>query len=351
MTGDESARIYAERYVLGDKLSGGDSREVWKAHDDIVSRAVALKIFFGGPAADPEWRERFGRGAARLVALSHPGIAKVHDFGEADAETWLVMAFVSGEPLPDWLIHETALAAALDLVGQIAIALGAAHDAGIVHGALSADAILVRPGGVASLIGFDPASTASRTDDVAALGRLAADCVRGSTDSAPPDVEEFVTTVTSPSRSARDLDAADIGRTALALATAVRGEAPATAVPAERPAEPRPSWRREESPEEALARKQVRNRLLVLGTIVVVGGGALLRFVGKGAGDVTVPIVTQLRVDQAALKLTDAGLRPEKVCELGKDSGGTIVAQDPAAGMRVKAGSIVHLTVTADTCS
>jgi beta-lactam-binding protein with PASTA domain len=64
-----------------------------------------------------------------------------------------------------------------------------------------------------------------------------------------------------------------------------------------------------------------------------------------------VPLVTQMQVNQAALRLTTAGLVPEEVCQVGTDSGGTIVSQDPAAGLRVKAGSTVHLFVTAERCS
>jgi beta-lactam-binding protein with PASTA domain len=97
-------------------------------------------------------------------------------------------------------------------------------------------------------------------------------------------------------------------------------------------------------------KRQVRNRLIVLGTIVVVGGAALLRFVGEGAGDVTVPMVTNLRINQAELTLTKDGLRSNAQCQIGKDSGGVVVSQSPSSGHQIKAGSSVTLIVYKDSC-
>src|SRR4051812_34759637 len=127
--GGETARTFGDRYVLGDRITAGETREVWQAHDDIVSRQVALKIFFGPPAADPAWRERFRHDAGRLVALSHPGIAKVYDHDESADEAWLAMAFIAGRPLTELLADSTLdVPTALDIVGQTAFAVQAAHD-------------------------------------------------------------------------------------------------------------------------------------------------------------------------------------------------------------------------------
>lgn len=353
MDAPEGARIFGERYVLGDRLTAGESREVWQAHDDVVSRAVALKIFFGDDAANPAWQHTFRQRADRLVALSHPGIAKVYGHGESADETWLAMAFVPGTVLADRLGGSDSLSShdALDILGQTALALAAAHDAAVVHGNLSPAAIMLRDGAV-SLIGFTVDGAATRNDDINALGVLATtlfEAVDTSTSAPAPDVRQFVTSLTDPTRAAKDRDAKEIGRTALALAGAV-GDLPRP-VP-----EPTP-------PPDRLAqhvgyggahdeaeKRMVRNRLIVLGTIVVVGGAALLRFVGEGAGDVTVPLITNLTIDQAKLKLTTDGLRSTDHCLLGPSSGGVVVRQSPTAGHSVKAGSVVTLTYTKDTC-
>jgi serine/threonine-protein kinase len=178
-TGDTTARIYGDRYVLGERLTASDSREVWRAHDDIVSRPVALKIFFGSTAADPAWREQFRHDAGRLETLSHPGIATLYEHAESDDETWLAMAFVEGERLSDRLAEPHALPPAdlIDLVGQAALAVSAAHDVGLAHGAMTADNLLIRAGGSVALIGFAIGSAATRDGDLRALGELLKRCL------------------------------------------------------------------------------------------------------------------------------------------------------------------------------
>jgi hypothetical protein len=358
MDSPDAARIFGERYVLGDRLTAGATREVWQAHDDVVSRAVALKIFFGPDAASPDWQQTFRRRADRMVALSHPGIAKVYDHGESSDETWLAMAFVPGAPLADRLGggEELSPQQALDTIGQTALALAAAHTAGIVHGNLSTASLLVRGGGVVSIIGFAVDGNASRDDDLDALVALTTTLLDTDAVSTSPhssDVKQFMTSLHAPDRGARPRDASEIGRTALALATSLRGDdRPAALAPS--PAPSRASARAEairfESSQAEAERKLVRNRLIVLGTIVVVGGAGLLRFVGEGAGDVTVPLVTNLTIDQAELKLTTDGMRSSEHCTLGRSSGDVVVRQSPAAGRSVKAGSVVTLTYTKDTC-
>jgi eukaryotic-like serine/threonine-protein kinase len=164
-TGDETPRTFGDRYVLGDRITTGDDREVWLAHDDVISRQVVLKIFFGPRTADSAWRKAFRRDAKRLAALSHPGIAKTYEYAESESEAWLAMAFAGGEALSTRIGNDPAIAAAqaLDVVGQTALAVQAAHDVGLAHGALSAANLLVRDDGVVAVIGFALASEATQT--------------------------------------------------------------------------------------------------------------------------------------------------------------------------------------------
>lgn len=353
-TSGDIARTFGDRYVLGEQLTAGETREVWRAHDDIVSRQVALKIFFGAQAADPAWRERFRHDARRLAALSHPGIAKVYQHDESDDEAWLAMAFVGGAPLAERLTGDDPLdvATALDIVGQTAFAVQAAHDVGVAHGAIGPASVMVRTDGVVSLIGFALATGATQAADMRALGALAKQCLTGpavSTSRQAPDVEDFVDWVTTPDRPKPPRDAAEIGRTALALVASLQAGHTTSVVPSSASAAMTETPGAEPRYDEA-ERKQVRNRLIVLGTIVVVGGGALLRFVGQGAGDVTVPSVVGLPIDQAKLQLTKGRLNNTTQCVVGKDSGGTVVSQLPLVGASVKAGSTVVLTFSQGTC-
>jgi tRNA A-37 threonylcarbamoyl transferase component Bud32 len=350
-TGDTTARIFGERYVLGERLTASESREVWQAHDDIVSRQVALKIYFGPTAADPVWREQFRHDADRLATLSHPGIATLYEHAESDDETWLAMAFVDGQRLSDRLAVPPALppAEAIELVGQAALAVSAAHDIGLGHGAMTPDNLLIRAGGSVALIGFAIGSAATRADDVRGLGELVNRCIdididADSAGARPPEIDEFVRWLNGSGRSGPVGSAAEIGRTALALAASLRGGHTTAVTPQRRPAKTEV----DEAPgyDEA-DRKRVRNRLLVLGTIVVVGGAALLRFVGEGGGDVFVPNVVGLQVNQAKLKLTYAGLVPKvTTTATGRDSGQTVVSESPRAGQEVKAGSSITLTIS-----
>jgi serine/threonine protein kinase len=351
-TGDDAHRTFGDRYVLAERLTAADGREVWRAHDDIVGRQVALKIFFGAQPADPTWREAFRRDAERLTALSHPGIAKVYEHAESDQETWLAMAFVAGEPLSTRIDSGTPLAAAeaLDIIGQSALALQAAHDAGVAHGDLTTASLLIRDDGVVALIGFALASGATQADDLRALSALAHDCLRGalrSTPDLPASVYDFVGWLTNADRAAPPTDAADIGRTALALAASLNGRHRTKLVPNADPHSPMYDTANAAPRYDIADRKRVRNRLITLGAIVVIFGGALMFLVGRGGGDVTVPYVIGLPLGQAQLSITSTGLRDTQVVAAsGADSGGTVVSESPSAGERVKAGSLVTLTIS-----
>jgi hypothetical protein len=209
---------------------------------------------------------------------------------------------------------------------------------------------MVRDDSAVSLIGFTVDSDGGRDADIDALGPLAAalfDAVDLSTAEPTPDVKRFMTSLSDSTRAAKERDAKEIGRTALALAAPDDVPRP---VRTSMPTEPRPKHVGYGGAHDEAEKRMVRNRLIVLGTIVVVGGAALLRFVGEGAGDVTVPLVTNLRLDQAELKLTTDGMRSSEHCTLGASSGGVVVRQSPVAGRSVKAGSVVTLTYVQDTC-
>jgi hypothetical protein len=345
-TGGEAPRIFGDRYVLGERISAGESREVWRAHDDVVSRQVALKIFFGPSAIDPTWRRHFRQDAKHLVGLSHPGIAKVYEHGESNDETWLAMALIDGEPLSQRLTSSPLGAAeGLDVVGQTALAIKAAHDVGLAHGALTARNLLIRANGVVSVIGFAVGSKATPAGDLRALGNLAQDCIGSGRSS--PEVSDFIDWLTNPERRKPPTDAAEIGRTALALAASLAGKHGTSVVPSAKAPSAMDDTPGAAPRYDEAERKMVRNRLITLGAIVVIGGGVLLRFVGEGGGDVTVPDVVGLPLDQAQITLTTDGLRDTQNVVTGPtDSGGTVAAESPIAGSRVKAGSTVTLTIS-----
>jgi serine/threonine-protein kinase len=108
--------------------------EVYRARDTRLDRVVAIKVLPAALAEDSQFRERFAREARAISQLDHPHICTLHDVGEYDGISYLVMAYLDGETLADRLgrgalpVREALLRAI-----EIADALDAAHRAGIVH--------------------------------------------------------------------------------------------------------------------------------------------------------------------------------------------------------------------------
>ncbi len=116
------------------ELGEGGMGKVYRAEDLQLGREVALKVLPDAVAQDPERLARFEREARVLATLSHPRIAAVHEFGQADGVHFLVMELAGGETLADRIARGALpVSDALPIALQIAEALEAAHERGIVH--------------------------------------------------------------------------------------------------------------------------------------------------------------------------------------------------------------------------
>jgi eukaryotic-like serine/threonine-protein kinase len=150
--------LLAGRYRLTDRIAVGGMGEVWRGEDDLLTRSVAVKLLPTGRAGDEAFLARFRAEARYAASLSHPGIARVYDYGES-AEfggAYLVMELVNGEPLSAILARAGRLPpdAMLDIVSQAARALDAAHEAGIVHRDIKPGNLLVSAGGTTKITDF-----------------------------------------------------------------------------------------------------------------------------------------------------------------------------------------------------
>ncbi len=122
------------RYVDVLLIAHGGMADVFRATDAVLGRVVAVKMLADRYAADDEFRARFTREALTAASLSHPNVVTIFDVGEHDGTPFIVMEYLAGGSLADRLRdgpvpHDTAIA----WLDQAAVALDAAHAAGIVH--------------------------------------------------------------------------------------------------------------------------------------------------------------------------------------------------------------------------
>ncbi len=138
-----------------EKLGEGGMGEVYLARDERLDRTVALKILPPGFADDPDRRRRFEHEAKAASALNHAHITHIYDIGEADGISFMAMEHVPGRSLRQILAEgPLPTPGILDLGGQIADALAAAHARGITHRDIKPGNIMVTPEGQAKVLDF-----------------------------------------------------------------------------------------------------------------------------------------------------------------------------------------------------
>jgi serine/threonine-protein kinase len=210
----------AGRYRLVERVGAGGMGEVWRAHDEVLGRMVAVKVVLPALYADPDFVRRFLAEARAMASVHHPGVIAIHDFGEAEVTdaarpagtgrvAYIVMEYVEGEPLSQLLrrVGRLSPGAAMDVVSQTAQALQAVHNRGVVHRDVKPANLMIRTGGAVALADFGIAvaldstaltnpgevlgtpsylapeqvlgQPASALSDVYALGLVAYECLAG----------------------------------------------------------------------------------------------------------------------------------------------------------------------------
>ena len=161
-------------YRILEKIGAGGMGVVYRARDERLDRDVALKVLPTGALADDAARRRFRKEALTLAKLAHPHIAMIFDFDTQDRVDFLVMEYVAGQTLAlklnEGVMPEKEI---LSLGAQIAAALDAAHQEGVVHRDLNPRNILVTPRGQTKVLDFGLAKLLRPRGDVEATQSFA----------------------------------------------------------------------------------------------------------------------------------------------------------------------------------
>jgi tRNA A-37 threonylcarbamoyl transferase component Bud32 len=148
--------VLSDRYEVEELVGTGGMSSVYRAHDRLLERKVALKVLHQQYSEDEEYIERFRREARAVAALSHPNIVTVIDRGEHDGRQFIVFEYIDGENLKALIQRRgpVPVTTALELAMQIARGLSFAHQQGLIHRDVKPQNILLNGDGQAKVTDF-----------------------------------------------------------------------------------------------------------------------------------------------------------------------------------------------------
>src|SRR5919108_222449 len=151
-----SGELIAGRYELEQQVGSGGMSKVYRAHDRLLERTVALKILHEHYSQDEEYVERFRREARSVAQLAHPNVVTVIDRGEHEGRQYIVFEYVDGENLKQLVEREGPLPPrqVIELGLQVARALASAHARGVVHRDVKPQNVLLSDEGVPKVTDF-----------------------------------------------------------------------------------------------------------------------------------------------------------------------------------------------------
>jgi hypothetical protein len=162
------------KYRILERIGRGGMGSVYKAHDPVLDRLVALKVVTAETDHTDELRARFFREAQACAKLSHPNIVTIHDLGEADGNLFIVMELLEGDELRQLIAKRaiTHLEDKFPIMLQICEGLEFAHDKGIVHRDVKPANIFVLRNGQVKILDFGIAHIAAAQTGLTRAGLI-----------------------------------------------------------------------------------------------------------------------------------------------------------------------------------
>src|SRR5580704_15306786 len=170
--------VVADRYELEQLVGAGGMSSVYRAHDRVLERDVALKVLHERLNGQQDVVDRFGREAKLVAGLSHHNIVAVIDRGEHDGRPFIVFEFIAGENLKQLVSRDGPLPVerALELAIEIARGLSFAHQKGFVHRDVKPQNVLLNGKGEAKVTDFGIARPLESQEGETATGTVLGTC-------------------------------------------------------------------------------------------------------------------------------------------------------------------------------
>ena len=148
-------------YKISKRIGAGGMGDVYLATDITAGRKAALKLLPARFTSDAERLKRFQQEARAVVGLNHPNILTIYEIGEDHSTHYIASELIEGETLRQRLMRRRMeLSEAVDIAIQVASALAAAHETGIVHRDIKPENIMLRPDGYVKVLDFGIAKLA-----------------------------------------------------------------------------------------------------------------------------------------------------------------------------------------------
>jgi eukaryotic-like serine/threonine-protein kinase len=158
------------QFRIVERIGVGGMATVFKAYQPNLDRYVAIKVLPAYHARDPVFVKRFVQEARAVAKLIHPNILQIHDFGDQDNITYIVMEYVEGGTLKDRLKRPLSVPEAIDYMIQAAEGLDCAHRNGIIHRDVKPANMLLRKDGYLLLSDFGIAKILEGTTNLTRVG-------------------------------------------------------------------------------------------------------------------------------------------------------------------------------------